>query len=143
MGFLGWLTGRRSVQAARARPNPRVGFLSGPGRFAINVVGEASYQGNIEAVAGPHSVDGCEKVVTATLVLDDNNRHDPNAVQVQIDGRVCGYLSRADAVAYRKQLIIAGVPNLTGTCKAMIVGGWDRGDDDQGLYGVKLDLPCE
>ena len=27
------------------------------------------------------------------------------------------------------------------TCSALIVGGWDRGPDDQGYFGIKLDLP--
>jgi hypothetical protein len=34
----------------------------------------------------------------------------------------------------------AGVPAIV---QALVVGGWDRGGDDTGHFGVKLDLPME
>lgn len=135
MGFLSWLAGQRS-------PTARVdATLPGPGDFAIDVVGESRYQNALEIAAGGRTEDGCEKIVNAVLVLEDSNPHDPKAVHVLIGGRVCGYLSREDARAYRTQLKKAGHPRITASCKAVIVGGWDRGGGDRGHFGVRLDLP--
>ena len=77
----------------------------------------------------------------AVLILEHANPYDSKAVQVLIGGRVCGYLSRENARAYRRQLKKAGHPNMTASCRAMIVGGWDRGAGDRGHFGVRLDLP--
>jgi hypothetical protein len=117
--------------------------LPGPAEFAVEIVGESRYQTVLEAAAGGRNPDGCEKVVDAVLILEDSNRYDPQAVKVMIDGEVCGYLSRKNARAYRKQLRKAGHPKSTAKCKAMIVGGWDRGREDRGQFGVRLDLPYE
>lgn len=135
MGFFDWLKSNRP-------PGVHVdATLPGPGDFAIEVVGESSYQDAIESVAGGRTEDGCELVVDAVLVLEDTNPYDPNAVQVLIAGCVCGYLNRENARAYRKQLKKAGQPDITASCKAMIVGGWERVQNDHGRFGVRLDLP--
>lgn len=135
MGLLSWLTGRSN------RPIRIDATLQGPGRFAINVVGESKYQRALERIAGGKSEDGCEEIVDAVLILEDSNPYDSMAVQVRIDGHVCGYLSREDARLYRKELKKAGHPRITASCEAMIVGGWDRGSDDCGHFGLRLDLP--
>jgi hypothetical protein len=109
--------------------------------FSLLVVGESNYQDAIETAAGGRTEESCEKIVTAVLVLEDSNPYDRKAVQVVINGRLCGYLSREDARAYRKLLKKAGYPDGTTSWNAMIVGGWDRGPDDQGHFGVKLNLP--
>ena len=51
-------------------------------------------------------LDGEEDIIeiTAALVPEPTNKHDPNAVQVEIDARRVGYLSREDALAYRPTL---------------------------------------
>ncbi len=135
MGVFDWLSedSNRRIQVDAVLP--------GPGDFAICVVGESSYQDAIEAAAGGRSEDSCDKVVDAVLVLEDSNAYDAKAVQVLIGGRPCGYLSREDARAYRRQIKKAGHPRITAKCKALIKGGWDRGLDDCGHFGVFLDLP--
>jgi hypothetical protein len=75
------------------------------------------------------------------LVLDDDNPYDSLAVRVEIRGCIVGHLSRENAREYRRQLKKAGHPALTASCKALIVGGWDRGGGDRGHFGVRLDLP--
>lgn len=128
--------------ASRGKPHIRVdAALPGPGAFSVKVVGESNYQEAIERAVGGRSEDGCEKIVDAVLHLEDSNPHDPMAVQVLIGGSVCGYLSRENAKAYREQLKKAGHPKVTISCKAMIVGGWDRGPHDRGHFGIRLDLP--
>jgi hypothetical protein len=117
------------------------GNIPGPGDFAIEVVGESRYQEAFTHVAGGKKRDGCEKYVEAILFPENNNPYDSNAVQVFVGGYLCGYLDRETAVSYREQLRAAGCPGITARCKAVIVGGWDRGGGDCGHFGVKLDLP--
>ena len=115
--------------------------LPGPGTYSIEVVGESHHQSTLEAICGGRTEEGHWMEVTATLVHEDANPHDSNAVRVEIDGRKVGYLSSANARQYRKKLKEAGYPGITAACSAVIVGGWDRGDGDRGHFGVKLDLP--
>jgi hypothetical protein len=129
----------RVFKAKDSEP-PLVAQLAGPGLFTVDVVGEAHYQDQIESVVGKPTEDGSDKVVQAALVLEDSNVHDPMAVRVDIEGVTCGYLSRANARAYRRAIEKLGHGPLIGQCQAVVVGGWKRGDD-RGKFGVKLDLP--
>ena len=94
-----------------------------------------------EALCGGRTSDSADKKVQAHLVLEDDNKYDPQAVRVDIEGKTVGYLSRETAREYRTRLRQTGHPRLVGVCKATIRGGWDRGAKDQGFYGVWLDLP--
>jgi hypothetical protein len=96
----------------------------------------------LEAICGRRKVDGEEKLVQATLILEDSNPYDNQSVRVDIQGKTVGYLNRTNASKYRQALKDAGYPNITATCSAMIVGGWERAGD-RGHYGVKLDLPID
>lgn len=124
--LLGWLFGRRQILVEANLP--------GPGLFAIDVVGELQYRHAIEIAAGGRTEEGCNEIVEATLILEDSNPHDDQALQVNI-------LSRENARNYRRELAAAGHPEVTARCEAKIVGGRDRGPDDRGYFGVKLDLP--
>jgi hypothetical protein len=123
----------------------RVDFdLKGNGDYETDVVGESHYQSSIEKICGPRSPEGEEKEVTAQLVLEDNNRHDKEAVRVDIEGQTVGYLSRSDARSFRAELkkkLPRGTEAGTLTCGALIVGGWEKSKNDRGFYGVKLDIP--
>ncbi len=111
-----------------------------PGTFAVEVVGESNYQQALETICGGRSRDGAEEHITATLVLEDSNPHDKNAVRVDIAGNTVGYLSRPDARSYRQRLKQNGDDSSKQTCRALIRGGWDRGRNDRGNFGVRLDL---
>ena len=107
-------------------------------RFAVNVVGESHYQPALERICGGRSDEGADEQATATLILEDDNPYDRgNAVRVDIGGATVGYLTRDDAKRYR-QLLKANAAQRS--CPAVIRGGWDRGDDDRGDFGVRLDL---
>jgi hypothetical protein len=136
--FAVWKVWQSSSPNARSGP-PR--HVEGDGEFQTEVVGESHYQGALESICGGRCEEGHNKEVLATLVLEDSNRHDRNAVRVDIEGTTVGYLSRPDARDYRRKLTKDGQPRATITCKALIRGGWDRGNGDQGHFGVCLDLP--
>lgn len=110
------------------------------GAYAVEVVGESNYQRALEQICGGRSRDGVEKYVTAVLVLEDTNHYDENAVRVDISGSTVGYLSRHTAKAYRKQLATRATSSQSIECPALIRGGWDRGRNDKGHFGVRLDL---
>jgi hypothetical protein len=127
-------TSTRSPKVAQAE-------LPGPGSYDIEVVGESHHQKELEIICGGRS-DQCARVkTTAILVLEDDNPYDSKAVRVEIGGYTVGHLSRENARQYRKRLKEAGHPCIIASCKALIVGGWDRGDGDRGHFGVRLDLP--
>ena len=109
--------------------------VEGPGTFAVDVVGESQYQHVLAAAAaeGP--------LVLATLVLEDANPHDDQAVAVHINGARAGYLSRANARLYRADLAAAGDPRLIVRCRAKIVGGFETARGERAHFGLKLDLP--
>lgn len=131
-----WAHKRESTPPARLH----VEMVHGSGSFAIAAVGEASYVPAFEAICGPRTRDGENREVVATLVAEPENRFDSDAVYVSVDGRKVGYLPRGHEYgAVVRQYLARGV---RPSCYARIRGGWhDRGDGDQGYYGIWLDLP--
>ncbi len=146
--FLGWLI-FIAVAAFLLRPVWR-GFAAGLAgtdadsqnsdsndTFSSEVVGESHYQRNLRSITGGKTPDGVEKFFEAELVLEDSNPHDKNAVRVDIQGMTVGYLSRERALRWRKLQTRSKIRK----CPAVVRGGWDRGPDDQGHFGVWLKLP--
>lgn len=134
-----FLTWRRRAN----RPKPiRAVILDMPaGRAKLNVVGEGSYQGTLEIIAGGRTIDGgANRHHTAVLLAEPTNRYDPNAVEVRIDSQRVGYPSREDALAYRAAIDIAAASGLVIAAPATLQGGWDRGPDDRGSFGVLLNM---
>jgi hypothetical protein len=115
-------------------------ILKGSGSFELAVVGESHYQEALEEAAGGRSEDGARVRVSAALVLEDGNPYDAKAVRVDVDGQTVGYLSRRDARTYRVALARASLSDARISCAAQIRGGWDRGPDDRGSFGIVLDL---
>ncbi|MEZ5955804.1 MAG: hypothetical protein R3C27_01135 [Hyphomonadaceae bacterium] len=115
--------------------------LRGPGDFAVDVVGELRRQDVLAAIVERHGRSGCTLTVDALLILEDANPHDANAVRIEIDGALVGYLSRDIARRYRADLAAAGTPSVTVKCKARIVGGFETARGERAYFGVRLDLP--
>lgn len=110
--------------------------VAGHGDFAIDVVGVSQYQGALEAAAAQRAN------VRASIVLEDGNPYDDQAVAVHIDGRRVGYLNRALARVYRADLAAAGADaGVTVRCMAKIVGGFITAGGARAHFGLKLDLP--
>jgi hypothetical protein len=143
MGFSRFFRAKPSavnVQAEDVKVQPSVLRLPGFGAFALEAVGESHHQAALERIAGGRGPDGVDTMVDATLVYEDNNPYDSDAIRVEIAGVTIGYLSREHAREYRRQMATAGHTGATAVCAANIRGGWYRGDDDQGNFGVRLDV---
>jgi len=124
-----------------AEPSSIKPLVLAPGRgFTQEVVGESHRQEAFELVMGPKRPEGFNDIVTAQLVFDDGNEHDPNAVGVLIETYHVGYIPRADAALFREQILNINPEELPVTCKAKIVGGWLRDDGDEGSFGIKLSV---
>lgn len=111
-------------------------LLQGP--QDLQVVGESFHQENLWRVVGGHTDEYVRYPVTAVLVPEYDNPHDPNAVAVQIMGLPVGHLPRELASLYRRGLVAlqerSGMPvALSGN----IFGGGQR-DDGIGNLGVFL-----
>lgn len=110
-----------------------------PAETRLGIVGESYRQDALERVGqgrGPVGVFVPDQV--AGLLPEPTNEEDPDAVQVQIDGRHVGYLRRSDARDYRPVLDRLASHGLYFACHAKLTGGWDRGAGDRGSIGVDL-----
>ena len=136
---------RERLAALRAVPEGVV-MLEGTSSFGLEVVGESRRQHNFIKLFGPPQEDGVMEVVTACLVLDDTNPHDKNAVQVLVQRLPVGFLSRTDAVRFRKFIQRPEWQGQTAfCCRASVRGGWQSRTDpnDKGMFGIWLDVAME
>lgn len=114
---------------------PRLTFLRG--RELVNVAGESYYQDALRALTAAAGGEEVRQDTEAVLVPEPANPHDPNAVRVEIEGHLVGYLPRADAVAYGPAVRTIEERGRAAACEAMIAG---RGGESSAL-GVFLRLP--
>ena len=115
--------------------------LQGPGDFAVEVVGVSRRQDALAEIVERRGRSGRTVTIDALLILENTNPHDANAVRVEIDGALIGYLSRDNARRYRADLTAAGTPQATVQCKARIVGDFETSGGVRASFGVRLDLP--
>ena len=131
------------VQGAARATAPAVTVpaqLAGDGSFSLPIVGESKYQDALERICGRRTRAGHDIVTVASLLLEDDNPYDPMAVRVAIQGQTVGYLTRDKARTYRERLAARGCLQPETTCHARIRGGWYRGANDVGSFGVQLDV---
>lgn len=107
--------------------------------FNVQAVGESQFQSEIASLVGGRCEEGHNCQMPAELVLAGNER-DPDAVGIRIDGLPVGYLPFETAGQVRPLLEALALSRKAVTCKAKVVGGWDRGRSDRGYFGVKLSL---
>jgi hypothetical protein len=109
------------------------------GHDDLEVVGESWHQDVLWRLSGGTVGDRIRRDIVAVLVPEPTNPHDTNAISVQIDGHIIGYLSRATAQEY-----LPGLQRLMSVrashigLRGVIVGGGYR-DDGPGRLGVWLD----
>ncbi|MDT7786938.1 MAG: hypothetical protein QOF58_5357 [Pseudonocardiales bacterium] len=137
--FIGAKRGPAAEQIAPARTRSRIRRLSTAGRLAI--VGESHYQDAIAEIAKHATAQTLEDAIPATAVLvpEPANRHDHQAVRVDLlrgDGSAitAGYLRGDQAADYQPLLLELAERGEVGSCPARIMGGGQR------YYGVHLHL---
>ena len=106
--------------------------------FTINVVGEAEYQRTLERLAGGRERWSANQRCVAILSREPRNRQDANAIRVEIEGQLVGYVDHIDALVLQPYMVEMERRGSVVALDGMIVGGWDRGGGDRGHYGVAL-----
>jgi hypothetical protein len=132
---------KTSGVASSEQVGQQFAHLKGDGKFAVDVVGESHYRENLVRLTQAHWRDtrGDDLDCIATLHLEDTNQHDPQAVQVRINGMQVGYLSREMARDIRQAIARDGPAprrEFAVTAKVWIP---DRPQEDH--FSVSLDLP--
>nr|DAR57309.1 MAG TPA: HIRAN protein [Caudoviricetes sp.] len=113
----------------------------GDGSFLFDIVGEASYQNNLKAIAGEKEEDGKEYECVAIIRAEPTNPHDSNAIAVGINNKLVGYFDRQTAKRFHTYLKNQNLSiDAVFAVNALVVGGWDN-RYSRGSYGVKLDVP--
>lgn len=110
---------------------------SGEPEYAV--VGESHRQEAIQRVIGGHYDLGVYWHVVAQLCFVEDNPHDRNAVGVFIESQLVGYIPASDAAQVRQEIIAANPKELPVICKAMIRGGFMKGNK-RADYGVTIGL---
>ncbi|MBE0610125.1 MAG: hypothetical protein IH609_12140 [Dehalococcoidia bacterium] len=107
----------------------------GCGQFDFNIVGESKYQNEIKAAAEKANRNARGYLqFRAVIVLEPENRFDPNAIAVYAEGGgKLGYFSREDAVQQNSPLRRLAARRKAACCQAIIVG------EQQPSLGVVLD----
>lgn len=143
MGILSWLFGDsdKNLDYDQIDVDKEKVTLPGPGTYSLDIVGESHYQKALNSICGGRTECGVDYKVIAIIVPEDDNPHDSKAVRIDVYGETVGHLSKKLARDYRARLKEAGHPGIKASCRAKIIGGWDRGGGDRGSFGVKLDLP--
>lgn len=107
--------------------------------FPFPVVGESHYQDALEKIARGYRRESQALTTNAVIALDPENRFDPNAVRVEIDSRIVGYLPATESKRIGGLMRAQGVE--TATVEAQVRGGWRTNQHDQGFLGVRLKMP--
>jgi HIRAN domain len=140
MGLLDRLRSRRresSVSTRHEAAAVSVSLLGG--QDDLEVVGELAYQDALWRLSGGTLGDRIRRQIVAALVPEPTNPYDANAIAVQIDGQVIGYLPRATAQEYLPglQRLMSVRGGYVARCGVIVGGGYY--DDGPGRLGVWLE----
>ena len=126
VGVVIWYVLRAKKEVSETNINPALSNTS----YAYNIVGEQSYQNNLKKIAGPKEEESKFFECYAKVSSEPLNQYDKNAVKVEINGLLVGYLSRSEAAKLAGKVVNKTLP-------AVIDGGW-KDEESTGSYGVKL-----
>ena len=126
VGVVIWYVLKAKKAVNKKSVNPTLSNAS----YSYNIVGEQSYQNNLKKIAGPKEEESKFFECNAKVSSEPFNQYDKNAVKVEINGLLVGYLSKGEAAKLAGKVINKTVP-------AVVDGGWFDADSE-GSYGVKL-----
>ena len=112
--------------------------LMGNGTFSLEVAGVSSCQPELEEICGGGPQAGEERIVLAVLVPEAANPYSPEAVRVQIQRQLVGYLAPAEARAFRACLAREDLGVSRYRCRAKIRRTSRK--RSRGQWGVWLDV---
>lgn len=107
------------------------------GRYDVIVVGVSFYQKALEKICNKTRREGLNVFTQADVIPDNDNPHDNHAVRIEIDGETVGHLSRKNAILWRSKMIS---DNHSGVVKCPAKIGWDKNYNEEGSYGVWLNI---
>ncbi len=116
--------------------------LGGTGTFDYKVAGTSIRQAALLAAGGTKLPYQQRTAVTCRLQSEPTNPHDRNAVRVEINGQLVGYLPRNYAANLSQWLHEHNYSRICADVAGVIVGGWERVDMDgysEGAFGVRID----
>jgi hypothetical protein len=103
----------------------------------VEAVGESFHQDELLSLTGgQRRFGGVDLQAVAELVPVEGD-----GIEVKIEDRTVGYLSTDDAARFSNLIERCIDQHGRATVRASVRGGWDRGRDDVGLFGVSLFLP--
>lgn len=108
------------------------------GVHSLEVVGEASYQDSLWRVCGRSQGEKVRHDVIAVLVPEPTNPYDSNAISVQIDGDLVGYLPKEIAGTYLPGLKALMRPKGAYVALNGVIVGGGIYSDGPGRLGVWL-----
>ena len=126
VGVVIWYVLRAKKAVNETSINPTLNNTS----YAYDIVGEQSYQNNLKKIAGAKEEESKFFECYAKVSSEPFNRYDKNAVKVEINGLLVGYLGKSEAAKLSGKVVNKTVP-------AVIDGGW-KNEESTGSYGVKL-----
>jgi hypothetical protein len=126
VGVVIWYVLKAKKAVNETNINPALSNAS----YIYNIVGEQSYQNNLKKIAGPKEEESKFFECYAKVSSEPFNQYDKNAVKVEINGLLVGYLSRGEAAKLAGKVVNKTVP-------VVIDGGW-KDEESTGSYGVKL-----
>lgn len=126
IGAIIWFIFKGKKAVNETNINPALSNAS----YTYNIVGEQSYQDNLKKIAGPKEEESKFFECYAKVSSEPFNQYDRNAIKVEINGLLVGYLSKSEAAKLSSKVVNKTVP-------AVIDGGW-KDEESTGSYGVKL-----
>ena len=126
IGAIIWFIFKGKKAVNETNINPALSNAS----YTYNIVGEQSYQDNLKKIASPKEEESKFFECYAKVSSEPFNQYDKNAIKVEINGLLVGYLSKSEAAKLSSKVANKTVP-------AVIDGGW-KDEESTGSYGVKL-----
>lgn len=145
IGRLLQLLGEPPRPIERSRRHGRIGRptpITLAGECEVEVVGESSHQDALLALSGGGRPYGGVDLDAVAQLEVDRDDVGSDVVRVLVDDARVGHLREEDARAYARLVERAQALHGSARCSARIRGGWDRGGDDIGRFGVVLLLPA-
>lgn len=104
----------------------------------FQLVGEFYYQSAFKKLVENHGNRGVYFECLATLIPENTNAFDSQAIRIDIKGMTVGYFNRNDARKFRIRLNTNKLAGQITSCNAVIEGGRLLNDGHRSNYSVSL-----